>query len=160
DEHVLAAQLFPCERRIRLARRQEEAVLFVDLRKVHGRRRLALLERTEPLGRRGLADVRGACDDRLDARLAGRRDRVRWLESLGLQEAAGHRGDQRRVERGKTRELDLDLLTQRRLRPACGSAVELQCAAGVLEEAYERACIHLWVRPEDQPVDTGRGVRI
>src|SRR5882672_10380903 len=58
------------------------------------------------------------CRSTRSLRLAGRSDRVLRLEPLGLQEAARHRGDQRRVERGKARELDADLVTQRRL-PGC-----------------------------------------
>ena len=91
---------------------EEEPVLLVDLGEVHGRRRLALLERPEALRRRRLADVH-ACPSTqpVDRRLPGGGDRMLRREPFLLQEAAGDGGDQRRVERGEARELDADLVT-------------------------------------------------
>ena len=110
-ERAPAIQLVARERGVRRAAGQEEPVHLVDLGEVHRGRGLALLERPEALGRRGLAHVHGAGRDPLDRRFAGRGDGMSGREPLLLEEAAGDRRDQWRVERGEARELDTDLVT-------------------------------------------------
>src|SRR6266851_3682621 len=110
-QDALALELVPGEGRIRRAASQEEPVHLVDLGEVHGGRGLALLERPEALGGRGLAHMHGAGHDPFDRRLAGRRDRMPGREPLLLEEAAGDRRDQRGVEGGEAGELDADLVT-------------------------------------------------
>ncbi len=95
DEHPLAAPLVPGEPGIGGAGGQEESVLLVDLREVHGRRRLALLERSEALRGRRLADVHAAVLQPGDRRGPGGGDGVLAAQAFLLEEAGGDRRDQR-----------------------------------------------------------------
>ena len=113
DDHALALELVPREVLVGAAAGEEEAVLLVDLGEVQRRRLLALLERQETLGWRRLGDVHGSVRQAGNPGLAGRRNRMLSRQPLLLQEAARHRGDQRRIECGKSGELDADLLVQR-----------------------------------------------
>src|SRR5262249_51491302 len=110
DEHALAAQAIPRETGIGGARGEEEAIHLVDLREVHDGRRLSMLERTETLRWRGLADVYDACHHALDSRLPRWRDGVLRGEAFLGEEAARDGRDERRIESGKTGELDVDLV--------------------------------------------------
>src|SRR5262245_28195543 len=112
DKNLRGFQLVPREGRIGPARREEEAVLLVDLREVHRRRRLTLLERPEALGRRRLANVHGAVQQAVDRGLTRRRDGMRGSQPFRLEKPAGERGDQRRVESREAGELDTDLVAQ------------------------------------------------
>src|SRR5207249_1324398 len=75
----------------------------------------ALLQWTEALRGRRLGDVHRPAHEPLDRRLAGRSDRVLRLEPRLPQEATRERGDQRRIEGGKARELDTDFVAHRDL---------------------------------------------
>src|SRR4030095_4021312 len=112
DEDLRALPLVPRERRIGPARREEKAVLLVDLREVHRRRRLTLLEGSEALRGRGLADVHCAVHQALDRRLTGRRHGMRGPQPLRLEKPAGEGRDQRRVKSREAGELDTDLVAQ------------------------------------------------
>jgi hypothetical protein len=93
----------------------EEEAILPHLGEVNGRRRLTLFERTEALRRRRLTHVRRARHDPVDRRLADRGDRVLGLQAFFFEEPAGDRRDQRRVERRKARELDVDGFAHRSL---------------------------------------------
>src|SRR3989442_8999623 len=80
-----------------------------------GGRPLAFFQWTEALRGRRLGDVRRPAHERLDRRLAGGSDRVLRLEPRLPQEATRERGDQRRIEGGKARELDIDFVAHRDL---------------------------------------------
>jgi hypothetical protein len=121
DKHALSAELVPAEPAVGVAREQKEAVHFVDLREMHRRRRLALLERRKALGGRGLNDMHGTVEETRNGRRAGRGDAVAGSEPLALEEAAGEGGDERRIERRKACELDADFFAQRCLL-GCGTA--------------------------------------
>src|SRR5262249_43168213 len=114
-QDLLVLELVPRELWIGRAPGEEEAILLVNLREVNDRRRLILLEGAEALRGRRLADVHGARHHPVDGRLADRGDRVLGLQAFVLQEAAGDRGDQWRVERREARELDVDGVAQKAL---------------------------------------------
>ena len=71
DDDFVALELVPAEGLVGAASGEEEAVLLVDLSEVHRRRLLALLERTETLGRRRLGHVHRAVDEAAIADLPG-----------------------------------------------------------------------------------------
>src|SRR6267142_566265 len=112
DEDLRALELVPRERPIGATPREEETVLLVDLREVHRRRRLALLERPEALRGRRLADVHRAVQEAVDRRLAGGRDGMRGPQALRLKKPSGERGDQWRVKGREAGELNVDLVAQ------------------------------------------------
>src|SRR5207245_9640350 len=115
DEDLPALELVPGESRVGRAGGEEKAVLLVDLGEMDGGRPLALFQWTEALRGRRLGDVRRPAHEPLDRRLAGRSDRVLRLEPRLPQEATRERGDQRRIEGGKARELDTDFVAHRDL---------------------------------------------
>src|SRR5437867_2501936 len=99
----------------RLGGGEGKAVLLVDLGAVGGRRPLALLQWAGALRGRRLGGGHRPAHVPLDRRLAGRSDRVLRLEPRLPQEATRERGDQRRIEGGKARELDTDFVAHRDL---------------------------------------------
>src|SRR5262249_26029808 len=99
---------------------QEETVLLVDLCEVERRRLLALLQRAEALRRGRLRHVHRPVDQPGNGRFSRRGYRVLGLQALLLQEAARHGGNERRIERRETGELDADLLGHGLLPRACG----------------------------------------
>src|SRR5207245_10763165 len=110
DEDLPTLELVPGEGRVGRAGGEEKAVLLVDLGEMDGGRPLALFQWTEALRGRRLGDGGRPAHEPLDRRLAGRSDRVLRLEPRLPQEATRERGDQRRIEGGKARELDTDFV--------------------------------------------------
>ena len=110
DEHLAALQPVPAELRFGRAADEEKAVHLVDLCKVQRGRLLALLKGAEALRGRGLGDVDRAIEQAGDRRGPRRRHRMPGAQVFLLEKAARHGGDERRVERRKTRELNADVL--------------------------------------------------
>ena len=109
EEHDLGTlQLAPVEIRIRVAPGQEEAVRLVDLREMDHAGNLASRQRTERLAERRLHDMGRVVLQGCNGGNPRQRDRPVGLQPLFGQEAAGHCGDERRIEGREHGELDVE----------------------------------------------------
>ena len=108
-DDIRALKLVPGKILVFVARRDEEPVHLVDLRKMHDARHFALRQRTEALAQRRLHDMGGAVFESGNRGHAGRRDRPFGLQPFFLQKTCGERGNQRRIKCRKQGELDVDL---------------------------------------------------
>ena len=112
NDDLLALERRPTEGLVGVASCEKEAVPLIDLGEVYCGRSFALLERTESLRRRRLADMDRAVNETGNGGFAGGGNGMLGGQTLLLQEAAGKGGDERRIECGKPGELDADLLGQ------------------------------------------------
>ena len=108
ENHFRPLELAPRKIRIALPSDQKEAVHFIDLRKMHGGRRFASSERRECLTWSRLDDLSLSGFERRNCGHARWRDRPRGFDPFLLEEAAGHRGDEGRIEGREEGELDFD----------------------------------------------------